>query len=133
MRNGVTECWAMEATALPPNRKPEPHEEGDVPAGAILLELWAFSRTLAEAARHWSGDLGRLQVSRGDSDLDKICIQLLALLDVLWRTHCRERDPMRQYAVLGLTGEWSRGSTEREGNKKGGILDMNILKNETRL
>lgn len=103
MRNGVTECWAVEATALPPKWKPEPHEEGDLPAGAILLELWAFSRTPAEAVRLSSGDLVRLQVSRGDSDLEKIGIQLLALLDVLWRTHCRER---AHETVRSLGSDW---------------------------
>lgn len=48
----------------------ELHEVGDLPAGSILLELWAFHRTPTEAVRCWSGDLGWLQVCRGDSDLE---------------------------------------------------------------
>jgi len=101
-RSRVTECWAVEA-ALPLNWQPKPHEEGDLSAGPILLELWAFYRTPAEAARRWCGDLGWLKLSRGDLDLEKICIQLLALLDVLWRTHCRKR---AHETVSGLGSGW---------------------------
>lgn len=60
----------MEAT-LPPNWQPLPNEEGGLPAGSMLLELWVSYRTPAEAVRCWSGDLGWLLVSRRDSGLEK--------------------------------------------------------------
>lgn len=105
-------------TATPLNRGPMSHDKGqlalDLENILRLLEPWDSQRRPRGAARLLSGDLGWLQVSGGDPNLEKVSIQLTTLQGSFGELGGGANEMLWSFGSswgmeLGITGEEKRG------------------------